>query len=205
MRAVRSFHACLPLLAALLLPGCQSMQHAAEEAESAPPAAAESERPQVVVREADDVIAMAKRGTAEAAARAQRDTSEMSALADPGKLAAERAGSLAGIRYRFGGTSPREGFDCSGLIHFSYREAAGVKLPRDTGSLRKASLRIDRHELRPGDLIFFRLRGTHGHVGIYAGEGRFIHAPSRGKKVRFESLEAPFWQKKYAESRRPVI
>ena len=178
MRLVRSLSACLPLLAALLLPGCESMLHSA----GAPAA-----------------------NVAFEIAAPQGDPIENGALPAPGELAAQRAASFAGIRYRFGGTSPSEGFDCSGLIHFSYREAAGVKLPRDTGSLRNASLRIDRHELRPGDLIFFRLRGSHGHVGIYAGEGRFIHAPSRGKKVRFESLDAPFWQKKLAETRRPIL
>jgi cell wall-associated NlpC family hydrolase len=75
-------------------------------------------------------------------------------------------------------------------------------VPRDTRSLRSATQRIDRADLRPGDLIFFRLRGPHGHVGIYAGDGRFVHAPSAGKRVRFESLDAPYWQRKYAESRR---
>ena len=205
MQAVRSLSACLPLLAALLLPGCQSMLQPDEDAQIITLSAAESEPASTPARDSDDLVAMAKASAAANAMYARRDASVAPALPAPGKLAAERAGTLTGIRYRFGGTSPREGFDCSGLIHFSYREAAGVKLPRDTGSLRKASLRIDRHELRPGDLIFFRLRGPHGHVGIYAGEGRFIHAPSRGKKVRYESLDAPFWQKKYAESRRPVM
>lgn len=205
MRAVRSLSACLPLLAALLLPGCQAMLQPVEDAEGVPLPAAQSESTSVAARDNDDLIAIAKASAAANAKYAQRGISETAALPAPGELAARRAASFTGVRYRFGGTSPREGFDCSGLIHFSYREAAGVKLPRDTGSLRKASLRIDRHELRPGDLIFFRLRGTHGHVGIYAGAGRFIHAPSRGKKVRFESLDAPFWQKKYAESRRPVM
>ena len=119
--------------------------------------------------------------------------------------AALHAASLAGTRYRFGGTSPADGFDCSGLVHFSYREAAGVVLPRDTRSLRTATQRIDRAQLRPGDLIFFRLRGAHGHVGIYAGDGRFVHAPSAGKRVRLENLDAPYWQARYAESRRPQL
>jgi cell wall-associated NlpC family hydrolase len=127
------------------------------------------------------------------------------APASPGERAAQRAASLAGTRYRWGGTSPAEGFDCSGLVYFSYRDAAGVFVPRDTHSLRSASLRIGRDELRTGDLVFFRLRGPYGHVGIYAGEGRFIHAPSRGKTVRLERLDSPYWRSLYAESRRLQI
>ena len=123
----------------------------------------------------------------------------------PGERVALRAASLIGTPYRFGSASPTDGFDCSGLVHFSYRDATGVSLPRTTGELRLASQRIERAELRPGDLIFFRLRGPHGHVGIYAGEGRFVHAPSRGKKVRVEQLDAPFWQRKVADTRRPVL
>lgn len=123
----------------------------------------------------------------------------------PGELAARRARSLIGTPYRFGAASPAHGFDCSGLVQYSYREAAGVTLPRNTSELRLATQRIERGELRPGDLIFFRLRGPNGHVGIYAGDGRFVHAPSRGKKVRVEHLDAPFWQRKYSEVRRPVL
>ena len=123
----------------------------------------------------------------------------------PGERAALRAASLIGTPYRFGRASPVDGFDCSGLVHYSYLSAAGVTLPRNTAELRLASQRIERAELRPGDLIFFRLRGPNGHVGIYAGNGRFVHAPSRGRHVRLEQLDAPFWQRKYSEVRRPVL
>lgn len=117
--------------------------------------------------------------------------------------AAWRAANLVGTPYRFGGSSPIEGFDCSGLVYFTYREV-GVLLPRDTAAQRLAARRIRVAELQPGDLIFFDLNGKkNSHVGIYTGEGAFVHAPSTGKDVRLDRLDAPFWRKQLSETRRP--
>lgn len=98
-----------------------------------------------------------------------------------------------GTPYRYGGSSPR-GFDCSGLVQFAHREV-GLDVPRTTASQWRHARTPDRRHLLPGDLVFFTLGGRKNrHVGIYEGQGRFIHAPSSGKRVRRASLNNPFWQ-----------
>jgi cell wall-associated NlpC family hydrolase len=89
-----------------------------------------------------------------------------------------------GIRYVYGGTSPRSGFDCSGFVRFVYAHF-GVTLPHSSYGDFDRGRRISRSSLRPGDLVFF---DSVGHVGIYVGNGRFIHAPHSGTRVRIEQL-----------------
>jgi len=119
--------------------------------------------------------------------------------------AAERAAGVAlkmvGKPYRYGGSSPA-GFDCSGLVHFSFRQA-GVSLPRSTGAQLVTGVRVRLSGVRRGDLLFFDEEGKKkSHVGIYLGDGRFVHAPSSGKHVRTDSLDAPYWKKHFSEARR---
>jgi len=115
--------------------------------------------------------------------------------------AAGSAARMVGKPYKYGGTAP-SGFDCSGLIQFSYRQA-GVSLPRETTDQRRATQRVKIAELQRGDLIFFDQRGRkNSHVGIYLGERRFVHAPSSGKHVRNDSLDNPYWKKHLSEVRR---
>jgi cell wall-associated NlpC family hydrolase len=121
------------------------------------------------------------------------------------KPAADQAASLAakmvGKPYKYGGSSPA-GFDCSGLVMYSYKQA-GVQLPHSTDKQRSTSRPVKVSELRRGDLLFFNQEGKkHGHVGIYLGDGRFVHAPSSGKSVRSDSLDAPYWKKHLTEARR---
>jgi murein DD-endopeptidase len=121
------------------------------------------------------------------------------------KPAADQAASLAakmvGKPYKYGGASP-SGFDCSGLVYYSYKQA-GVALPHNTAQQRAASRLVKVAELRRGDLLFFDQEGKkHGHVGIYLGEGRFVHAPSSGKTVRSDALSNPYWKKHLTEARR---
>ena len=114
-----------------------------------------------------------------------------------------RALGLVGTPYRYGGNTPEGGFDCSGLVGFVFREAAGLQLPRSTAGLMQ--LRADtvtRDRLRPGDLVLFRPEGGGGHVGIYVGEGRFVHAPSSGGTVRMDRLDLPYWTKAWVGGRR---
>ena len=119
-----------------------------------------------------------------------------------GESAAEHAAKLVGRPYRYGGASPSSGFDCSGLVQWSYAQA-GRKLPRSTDDQRGASRRIQASELRRGDLLFFDQEGKkHGHVGIYVGDGEFVHAPSSGKRVRRDRVDAPYWKKHLSETRR---
>ena len=107
-----------------------------------------------------------------------------------------------GTRYQFGGNSPDEGFDCSGLVYYSYLQA-GISLPRTTLGQLKRTQPIARRNLRQGDLIFFRIyRSRVSHVGIYLGNNRFIHAPSSGKTVTIASLLAPYWQKRFVRAGR---
>ena len=116
-------------------------------------------------------------------------------------LAAGNAAKMIGKPYKYGGASPA-GFDCSGLVQYGYRQA-GVALPRETDAQRRSSRAIGRHDLRRGDLLFFNQEGKKfGHVGIYLGRGMFVHAPSSGKAVRTDRLEAPYWKKHLSEIRR---
>jgi cell wall-associated NlpC family hydrolase len=122
---------------------------------------------------------------------------------DVADRAADYAVQLVGSRYRYGGTSPSTGFDCSGLVQYTYARA-GRKLPRSTDDQRVAASRIRVSELRRGDLVFFDQEGKkHGHVGIYVGNGEFVHAPSSGKRVRRDRLDAPYWSRHISEARRP--
>jgi cell wall-associated NlpC family hydrolase len=115
--------------------------------------------------------------------------------------AVNTASSMLGKPYRYGGTSPR-GFDCSGLVYYSYGRA-GAKVPRSTDAQRKATQPVSLANLRKGDLLFFDERGRHAsHVAIYVGDGTFVHAPSSGKRVRTDRLTDPYWKKSFAGARR---
>jgi len=122
-----------------------------------------------------------------------------------GERAAQHAAQLVGKPYRYGGASPSTGFDCSGLVQWSYAQA-GRKLPRSTDDQRTLANRIKVSELRPGDLIFFDQEGKkNSHVGLYVGKREFVHAPSSGKRVRRDRLDAPYWSKHISEARRPNV
>ncbi len=115
--------------------------------------------------------------------------------------AAAGAAKMVGKPYKYGGSSPA-GFDCSGLILFSYRQA-GVSLPHNTAQQRRVSKHVKLAELKRGDLLFFDQEGKkNSHVGIYLGERRFVHAPSSGKYVRNDSLDSAYWKKHLSEARR---
>lgn len=109
-----------------------------------------------------------------------------------------------GTPYRWGGSSPGEGFDCSGLVQHVYREALGLELPRTSRQMSEVGHVIDRDELAPGDLVFFQTsRKPNSHVGIYIGNGRFVHAPSSGSRVRVESMDTRYWTQRFNGGRRP--
>lgn len=119
-----------------------------------------------------------------------------------GERAAANALKLVGAPYRYGGASPSRGFDCSGLVQYSYQRA-GVSLPHNTEQQRRVAKSIRRAELRRGDLVFFDQEGKkNSHVGIYLGDGTFVHAPSSGKHVRRDRLDSPYWRKHLSETRR---
>jgi murein DD-endopeptidase len=121
--------------------------------------------------------------------------------ASVGDKAADTALSQIGRPYRYQGSSPA-GFDCSGLVTYSYR-TAGMKVPHSTRELRRCTLPVAYREIRKGDLVFFNQLGKkYSHVGIYVGDDRFVHSPSTGKTVRTNSLLDPYWKKHLLEARR---
>jgi cell wall-associated NlpC family hydrolase len=115
-----------------------------------------------------------------------------------------RAIGLVGTPYRYGGNSPAGGFDCSGLVQFVYLDSAGIRLPRSTRELVAMQARhVHRDDLRPGDLVFFNPGGGNAsHIGIYVGDGRFVHAPATGGTVRLDRLDAEYWRRTYSGARR---
>lgn len=108
-----------------------------------------------------------------------------------------------GTPYSWGGDDA-EGFDCSGLVLYVYREIASLELPRTARQQRAHGDKVsDKQQLQPGDLVFFATRG-HGvtsHVGIYIGQKKFVHAPRRGAKVRVDEMKNPYWSKHYVGAR----
>lgn len=129
----------------------------------------------------------------------------MVAPADPAKANAVliRAISLVGTPYKWGGNTPEGGFDCSGLVNYVYRDMLDMRLPRTTSELIKLQgPRIQPVQLAGGDLVFFGSGGQVSHVGIYVGEGRFVHAPSSGGTVRLDQLDDPWWRDHYSGARR---
>lgn len=110
-----------------------------------------------------------------------------------------------GIRYRFGGTSPETGLDCSGLVQTVFRNALGLNLPRTAREMASQGNKIGKQELKPGDLVFFNtMRRAFSHVGIYVGDGQFLHSPSSGGGVRVEDMSDSYWAKRFNGARRLV-
>jgi cell wall-associated NlpC family hydrolase len=108
-----------------------------------------------------------------------------------------------GVDYRYGGNSPATGFDCSGLVAHVYKEAWGIRLPRDTRSQSQAGVPVSLAELRAGDLVFYdTMKRPYSHVGIYMGDGKFVHAPKTGAQVRVESLKSAYWSQRFNGARR---
>jgi cell wall-associated NlpC family hydrolase len=112
--------------------------------------------------------------------------------------------SLVGTPYKYGGNSPEKGLDCSGFVRHVYKESAGLELPRSARQISQDGSKITQDELRPGDLVFFNtLKKPFSHVGIYAGDGKFVHSSSsRSKQVAISSLTERYWSQRYNGARR---
>ena len=125
---------------------------------------------------------------------------------------ADKAGELVltamgflGVPYRRGGNSVETGFDCSGFVRAIYEQTVGLILPRRANEQAAATQTIDRNELQPGDLVFFNtMRQAFSHVGIYVGEGKFIHSPKPGAQVRVENMSMSYWAHRFDGARRVV-
>lgn len=121
----------------------------------------------------------------------------------PKQTIAGTALKFLGTDYRFGGNSPSEGFDCSGLVVYAAQKSLGLKLPRTAHAMASKGESVKRGDLRRGDLVFFNTRGHRfSHVGIYLGDHKFLHAPRTGAKVRVESMNVTYWSKRYNGARR---
>jgi hypothetical protein len=108
-----------------------------------------------------------------------------------------------GIPYLRGGNSAETGFDCSGFVRAIYKDTIGLILPRSADQQANATQKIDKSELKPGDLVFFNtLKRSFSHVGIYMGEGKFIHSPRSGSSVRIEDMRIPYWNVRFDGARR---
>lgn len=115
----------------------------------------------------------------------------------------QRGMALLGTPYRWGGNSPDGGFDCSGLVGYVFRTALGIELPRVSRDMARTGERVERTKLDPGDLVFFGRRGNRvDHVGIYVGNGRFLHAPRTGRDVTVSSLDTGYWANRFLQARR---
>ncbi len=150
-----------------------------------------------------NVLCLISACTSTPATEVSRDRARDGSTPQPGigYAAARIARQQVGVPYRYGGSNP-DGFDCSGLVQYSYARV-GVKVPRTTGQLWSASQPIGRDDLRTGDLLFFNIDGKMSHVGMYLGEQRFVHAPSSGRRVSIASLESPYYDKAFARAGRP--
>lgn len=128
---------------------------------------------------------------------------------DTGPMSEQRAEALLqtllalGVDYRWGGGSPESGFDCSGLVAHVFREAYGIELPHNTRAQSEFGVRVSLAELRAGDLVFYNtLDRPFSHVGIYLGDGRFVHAPKTGAQVRVEPIDGAYWMRRFDGARR---
>ncbi len=110
--------------------------------------------------------------------------------------------TLLDTPYRYGGREPSTGFDCSGLVHYVFSQESSSPIPRRTSDQASVARRVSRSQLRPGDLVFFNTLGTpNSHVGIYIGKQQFINAPSSGGRVRIDSLDNPYFSKRFETAR----
>jgi cell wall-associated NlpC family hydrolase len=115
-----------------------------------------------------------------------------------------RAIALVGTPYRYGGNTPDVGFDCSGLVDYVFGDVAGIALPRTADDIGRIDAPdVGRDDLRSGDLVFFHHRGRKiSHIGIYVGEGRFVHAPNEGGTVRLDRLDDIYWRDHFSFAKR---
>ena len=114
-----------------------------------------------------------------------------------------QAMDLLGVPYRRGGSSEASGFYCSGFVRYLYENSVGQLLPRRAEEQARSTEVIERSELKPGDLVFFNtMKRAFSHVGIYVGDGKFIHSPRAGKAVKVDDMRSAYWQKRFNGARR---
>ena len=141
------------------------------------------------------------------------DKSLLSRLDDVRHRVTDRASDIVfnamgfmGVPYVRGGNTAEGGFDCSGFVRAMYEQSLGLLLPRRANEQAAATERIDKSDLQPGDLVFFNtMRRAFSHVGIYVGDGKFIHSPRTGSEVRVEDMRQSYWQRRFDGARRVTV
>jgi murein DD-endopeptidase len=133
---------------------------------------------------------------------AQAATAQMASRQSNAVLS--RAVNVLGTPYKWGGSSPSKGFDCSGLVKYAFNDVKALDLPRTSNAMADGhGIKVARADLKPGDLIFFKIKGRQvNHVAIYMGDDKFIHAPRRGKAVSIDTLSKPYWNSHYVVAKR---
>ena len=138
------------------------------------------------------------------------DKGVLTQMQEVGRNVSQKASELVlhaigflGVPYRHGGNSVETGFDCSGFVKAIYQQTVGLILPRQAEQQAAATQKIEADELQPGDLVFFNtLRRTFSHVGIYIGDGKFVHSPKPGAEVRIENMGLSYWRSRFDGARR---
>ncbi|MDQ7980474.1 C40 family peptidase [Paraburkholderia sp. SARCC-3016] len=111
--------------------------------------------------------------------------------------------NLIGVRYRWGGSSPDSGLDCSGFVRYVFQDTLGLALPRRAEEMSRVGEKVRVTDLKPGDLVFFNtMRRTFSHVGIYIGDNKFVHSPSTGSTIRVDDMDDAYWEKRFTGARR---
>lgn len=148
----------------------------------------------VVTRSSGNTQALAKVTTVKVGSQPSKQSSDV----------LSRAVNVLGTPYRWGGSSPSKGFDCSGLVKYAFNDVKAVDLPRTSNAMAAGhGVKVERKDLKPGDLVFFNIKSRKvNHVAIYLGNDRFIHAPRRGKAVTIDTLKKPYWNTHYAIAKR---
>jgi len=136
---------------------------------------------------------------------ADRSTELMGEVRDRAGSLVDAAINFLGVRYKRGGTTAESGFDCSGFTRYVFENSIGRVLPHTAGEQANSPdlMKVDKKDLKPGDLVFFdTLRRTFSHVGIYLGDGKFIHSPRSGQSVRIEDMNITYWARHFTGARR---
>ncbi|WP_345795737.1 C40 family peptidase [Castellaniella sp. MT123] len=129
--------------------------------------------------------------------------SESNPTSSTPKTLVTTAMKFLGVKYRYGGDAPGQGFDCSGLVAYAAEKSLGLKLPRTASEQARTGISIKQNELRRGDLVFFNTLGRrYSHVGIYLGDHKFVHAPRTGAAIRVDNMDMAYWRKRYNGARR---
>ena len=107
--------------------------------------------------------------------------------------------STVGTPYKWGGNNPQQGFDCSGLMKYVYKNATGINIPRTAAQQRDKSRTVDYAQLQPGDMLFFKTGRNSNHVGVYVGNRRFVHAATGSKHVKVASMDSSYWHSRFVK------